>query len=228
MWHGNHHGDEQHPNLRQLVLDERWLLPELLDARHILVGHYGERLVGLDVHLHPLCVPVQRHHQHNVVSKRRLLEVNCSSECGRGSRRRHRLSHGHGGMCLDGGEQRLVDYGHLRRECSGNGTVEYSVAANTGAPRTGTVTIATKTFTVNQGAEGCYYSINPTGAGVPPAGGSGSVAVTAATGCAWTAVSNDAFITVTSGASGSGDGSVGYSVACRPGSDVPARSRLRA
>src|SRR5205085_336059 len=35
---------------------------------------------------------------------------------------------------------------------SGNGTVGYSVAANSGAARTGTLTIATKTFTVNQAA----------------------------------------------------------------------------
>src|SRR5205085_2296676 len=33
---------------------------------------------------------------------------------------------------------------------SGNGTVGYSVAANTGAARSATLTIATKTFTVNQ------------------------------------------------------------------------------
>src|SRR5207247_325854 len=44
-------------------------------------------------------------------------------------------------------------------------------------------------------------------------GGTGSTTVTAPTGCAWTAVSNDAWITVTTGASGSGNGSVTFSVA---------------
>ena len=42
--------------------------------------------------------------------------------------------------------------------------------------------------------------------------------VTAGTGCAWTAVSNATFITITSGSSGSGNGSVGYSVAANTGS----------
>jgi Putative binding domain, N-terminal len=36
--------------------------------------------------------------------------------------------------------------------------------------------------------------------------------VTAGAGCAWTAVSNDSWIAVTNGASGSGSGTVTYSV----------------
>ncbi|MCP4658216.1 MAG: DUF11 domain-containing protein [bacterium] len=103
---------------------------------------------------------------------------------------------------------------------NGNGSVGYSVAANTGPARSGTITIAGHTFTVEQ-ASGCTYSIDPTSADYPVAGGSGSVNVTAAAVCPWTAVSNDAWITVTSGASGSGNGSVGYSVAANSG---PARN----
>jgi hypothetical protein len=41
------------------------------------------------------------------------------------------------------------------------------------------------------------------------------VTVTTQAGCNWTAVSNNAFITITSGASGSGSGTVTYSVAER-------------
>ena len=48
-------------------------------------------------------------------------------------------------------------------------------------------------------------------------GGTATVNVTATAGCAWTAVSNDAFITVTSGASGTGNGAVGISVAANTG-----------
>ena len=59
----------------------------------------------------------------------------------------------------------------------------------------------------------CSYSINPTSSSQPAGGGSGSVTVTAGTGCAWTAVSNSGFITITSGSSGSGNGTVNYSVA---------------
>ncbi len=99
---------------------------------------------------------------------------------------------------------------------SGNGTVNYSVAANSGPARTGTITIAGQTFTVNQG-NGCSYVIAPTSTSVAAGGGSGSVTVTTATGCTWTAASNDAFITVTGGASGSGNGTVTYSVATNTG-----------
>ncbi|MEZ5308604.1 MAG: BACON domain-containing carbohydrate-binding protein [Pyrinomonadaceae bacterium] len=103
---------------------------------------------------------------------------------------------------------------------SGNGTVGYTVAANTGPARTGTVTIAGQTFTVNQ-SSGCAYSIDPTSTSAPPAGASGSVAVTTETGCDWTATSNDSWISVTSGSTGSGNGTVGYTVAANTG---PART----
>ena len=95
---------------------------------------------------------------------------------------------------------------------SGNGTVDYSVDANTSAARTGTMTIANQTFTVTQdGSGGCVVSISPTQRTFANSGGSGTVTVVA--GCNWTAVSNASWITITSGASGSGNGTVGYSVA---------------
>jgi subtilisin family serine protease len=100
---------------------------------------------------------------------------------------------------------------------SGNGAVNYSVAANTGSARAGTMIIAGRVFTVTQDAPACVYSIAPTSANYTSAGGTGSVNVTAGAGCAWTAVSNDAWITITSGASGSGNGAVNYSVAVNSG-----------
>lgn len=63
----------------------------------------------------------------------------------------------------------------------------------------------------------CTFSINPTSASFAAGGGTGSVSVTAGAGCAWTAVSNATFITITSGASGSGNGTVNYSVASNGG-----------
>lgn len=63
----------------------------------------------------------------------------------------------------------------------------------------------------------CTFSINPTSASPTAAGGTASVSVTAGAGCAWTAVSNATFITITSGASGSGNGTVNYSVAANTG-----------
>jgi hypothetical protein len=69
----------------------------------------------------------------------------------------------------------------------------------------------------------CTYSISPTGQFFPLEGGSSMVAVTAGTGCAWTAVSDTpSFITINSGGSGTGNGSVNYTVA--PNSTCAARS----
>ena len=46
---------------------------------------------------------------------------------------------------------------------TGNGTVSYTVSANTGSLRTGTITIGGQTFTVTQnGSTTCAYTISPT------------------------------------------------------------------
>lgn len=58
----------------------------------------------------------------------------------------------------------------------------------------------------------CTYSISPTSNSFTASSGSGSVTVTTQAGCAWTAISNTSWITITSGSSGSGSGTVGYSV----------------
>jgi len=101
---------------------------------------------------------------------------------------------------------------------TGNGSVTATVAANTGIPRTGTMTVAGATVTVNQaGAVSCTFTLSTTTLPMREAGGTATVNVTAAAGCAWTAVSNDSFITVTSGASGTGNGAVGISVAANTG-----------
>ncbi len=63
----------------------------------------------------------------------------------------------------------------------------------------------------------CSFSINPTSRSHTAAGGTASVTVTAGAGCNWTAVSNNGFITITSGSSGSGNGTVNYSVASNTG-----------
>jgi hypothetical protein len=65
----------------------------------------------------------------------------------------------------------------------------------------------------NDVPNGCNYSLAPTSGPAVSAGGASAVAVTAGSGCAWTAVSNSAFVTVTGGSSGSGNGTVNYTVA---------------
>jgi hypothetical protein len=63
------------------------------------------------------------------------------------------------------------------------------------------------------------FSLNPTSQNFGVSGSDAVVNVTATgSSCPWAAVSNDPFITVTSGASGSGSGTVGFSVAANPNS----------
>ncbi|MCG3192800.1 MAG: hypothetical protein DIJKHBIC_02047 [Thermoanaerobaculia bacterium] len=106
---------------------------------------------------------------------------------------------------------------------SGTGPVTYGVAANAGPARTGTITAAQQTFTVNQ-ADGCTANATlvPANASLPAAGANGQTfQVEAADGCDWTAISGTAWITITSGTSGSGNGSVTYGVEANAG---PART----
>ena len=58
----------------------------------------------------------------------------------------------------------------------------------------------------------CTYSISPTSQAPGSSGSPGTVSVTASSGCAWTAVSNASWITITSNSSVTGSGTVNYSV----------------
>jgi uncharacterized protein (TIGR03437 family) len=104
----------------------------------------------------------------------------------------------------------------------GTGTVTYSVAANPYAySRSGVITIAGQSFTVSQSGA-CTFSLNPTSVSLGSGASGGTVNVTASfQNCAWTAVSNVYWITLQS-VSGSGSGTVSYSVAANTG--VPARN----
>jgi len=96
----------------------------------------------------------------------------------------------------------------------GNGNPAYTVAANHGAPRTGAIMVGGDVFTLTQDAPSCYYTLDSNAATIPTTGGSGTIGVTASSSsCAWTAKSSDAsVVTVSSGASGTGNGTVKYTV----------------
>jgi hypothetical protein len=94
---------------------------------------------------------------------------------------------------------------------TGSGTVELVVASTNAGARSGTVSIAGRTVTINQ-SPSCSFTIAPQGAGVSFAGGAGKVTVNGSPGCAWTAVSNAEWIQIASGASGNGNGEVTYTV----------------
>ena len=100
---------------------------------------------------------------------------------------------------------------------AGNGTVSLSFASNPStATRTGTVTIAGQTVTVSQAAAPCNYTLSATALSTANTGGSGAVNVVSTSECQWTAVSGAAWITVSGGASGAGNGSVSLSFASNP------------
>ncbi len=58
----------------------------------------------------------------------------------------------------------------------------------------------------------CSYTLSSTSLSVAGTGGTASLSVTAGTGCAWTASSNAAFVTITSAASQSGNGTINVTV----------------
>ena len=92
---------------------------------------------------------------------------------------------------------------------TGNGSVTYAVQPNTGSARTGTLTVAGQSVSISQSAP-CSYSISPRDHTFDKQGGSGTVSVNTQSGCAWTAVSNAGWITITGGSSGTDDGTVRY------------------
>ena len=124
--------------------------------------------------------------------------------------------------------------GNVKIEISTDGGSNYSTlvasTANTGSyswtiPNTPSATCKVRLSdvagTVSDTSDGnftltatCAYSLNSINVSFNVSGGIGNLNVTAAGGgCAWTAASNVAWITITSGASGSGSGTVNYSVA---------------
>ena len=99
---------------------------------------------------------------------------------------------------------------------NGNGTVEVVVAANVStSERTGTLTIAGQTVAVRVAGLAigpCTFDISPASATIDHDSGTGSFTVSGPEGCAWSAQSRVAWLTITSGDHGSSTGSVAYAV----------------
>jgi len=94
---------------------------------------------------------------------------------------------------------------------SGNGSVVLTFDANrTGSSRPGSVTVAGQSVSVTQA--GCGVTLNPNSGTAPLAGGSGSVNVSAPSGCPWEATTSTAWITL-SAAQGTASGAAGWTVA---------------
>jgi hypothetical protein len=94
---------------------------------------------------------------------------------------------------------------------SGNGTVAFHVTANPGTDgRLGVITVADKPFTVRQNPNAalCQYAVAPVDFNPCMPASTVVATVTAPAGCTWTAAPNASWLTVPSGASGSGSGTV--------------------
>ena len=103
---------------------------------------------------------------------------------------------------------------------TGSGTVQLTADMNTGgSSRTGTATIAGRTFTVTQG--GCSAVLSPVEATVPAAGGGASFAVDTGEACSWTATTGTQWIALGSNAPVTGDGTVQFTAEPNAG---PART----
>lgn len=96
---------------------------------------------------------------------------------------------------------------------TGNGTVRFRVEPNTSqSSRTATIAVGDARVEVSQsGAASCDYRLSRDSFSFDAAGGSDRVDVDADGGCAWSAVSNASWLTITSGSSGEGDGTVRFS-----------------
>jgi hypothetical protein len=99
---------------------------------------------------------------------------------------------------------------------SGGGVVTFAVAANTEpAARGGSLTIAGQSLSIKQEAAAiaCTFTIAPPSAALGKDGGTGSVAVGTSSSCGWTALSEDPWLAVIDGGTGTGSGTVTYGVA---------------
>jgi hypothetical protein len=97
----------------------------------------------------------------------------------------------------------------------GNGAVSYTVAPYTGTTgRTGTIRVAGVDVQITQTpTSSCTFDVSPQSASFGSNGGQGTTTVSAPASCSWTASTSDAWLTIVSGATGQGNGTVTYAAA---------------
>src|SRR5207249_7957422 len=119
--------------------------------------------------------------------------------------------------------------GTYTQSVSGSGAASVTVAVNpnTGVFRRASVKVrwatgGTDVAVTQNGFSTCVASIAPDHQDFAAAGGAGTIAVTAPTDCTWAANAFGAFIAITGGANGTGNGTVSFTVA--PNSSTVGRS----
>src|SRR5262249_49368328 len=100
----------------------------------------------------------------------------------------------------------------------GSAQVTFQVIPNPdGISRQGTVSINDQQVTIRQAASPCNFALNPSSVQMASAGGSTTLALTATSGCSWQASSTAGWITITSGNSGTGSGSIAITIQANTG-----------
>lgn len=109
---------------------------------------------------------------------------------------------------------------------SGTATVSLTAAANqTGATRSASFLLGNETVTVSQAASpNCPSAptVSPAVTAIGRTGASGTLSVSAGAACPWSVAAMPSFVTATGATSGTGNGSIPYSVPANP--DTTARS----
>ena len=98
---------------------------------------------------------------------------------------------------------------------SGSATITYSLSRNTDvAARTGGITVADRAFLVTQSGDtgACEYGVSPVDFSPCMRATQMTAAVTTQGGCSWTASATDSWITIANGQSGTGSGTIVFSV----------------
>src|SRR6185503_8227050 len=107
----------------------------------------------------------------------------------------------------------LSNSGPSTNAASGKGSVKYALQANaTGIERSGVITIDGLSFTVAQLAVDCDYTLSASGASHGSGVENGSIGVNTTSICQWDVFNTNGWITILTGASGTGNGTVTYSV----------------
>ena len=106
---------------------------------------------------------------------------------------------------------------------TGPGTFTFTAAAASGtAARTGALTVAGQPVSVTQQGESCAITLLPPSRSLDALGGTAAFDVTTSPACAWTSAVSAPWLTLVSGQSGTGNGTVAYAVA--PNAEASSRT----
>lgn len=100
----------------------------------------------------------------------------------------------------------------------GDASVSYTVAANSvPSSRSGSVAVGSVGIELSQAAAACQFSLSRSTDTIAAAGGRLTVNVSSLAGCSWAATSGSNWISITSGQSGNGNGTVSLNVSANAG-----------